>query len=426
MKNIFHHVGGYMTKWLIIATLVGVGGGLSAVILQNMIKFVETMSSTVPLWIAPVIGGILLSIIYLWDELASGFGTNHYICAGNKIPGHLSFKTVFSKLTATAITLGFKGSGGVEGPMLVIGGSLADGISKIPILKGKFTEDDYRMLTICGAAGAIGAIFRSPLGGGIFVVEILYRTSLHYTELFPAMLSSTMGFVIYSMISKGTPLFIIPDYLPNVFNVPLFILAGLLGGIASLIFMFLFKHTQSVFEKIPYKKFHPILGGLLTGIILVVIPQVAGTGTSIIQEMINNNISVSILLLLFIGKILATSFTVASGGSAGLVIPALFIGAISGNLLVSLVPSNEIGLAASLVISGMAASLASVANVPISAAIMLVEMVGLRLGVPATLGSIMGYALGRSHIIYGNTCPDHTEFEEVKEWRESDQNKEDH
>lgn len=426
MKNVFHYAGGYVTKWLIIATLVGIGGGLSAVVLKKAISFVEGMGSFLPLWLAPIIGGVLVSIIYIWDELAAGFGTNHYICAGNKIPGHLSFRTVFSKLTATAVTLGLKGSGGVEGPMLVIGGSLADGISKIPFFKGKFTEDDYRMLTICGAAGAIGAIFKSPLGGGIFVVEVLYRTSLHYTDLFPSMLSSTMGFVIYSMISEGTPMFNIPDYMPNVFNVPLFVLTGIIAGIGSLIFMFVFEYAQKFFQNLPYKKLHPILGGLLTGLILIVVPQAAGTGTNIIQEMIDNNIATNLLFLLFLGKILATSFTVASGGSAGLVIPALFIGAISGNLLLALIPNAEVGLSASLVISGMAASLASIANVPISAAIMLVEMVGLRLGVPATLGSVIGYALGRSHIIYGNTCPTHNEFEEIKEWRQNDQNKEEH
>jgi len=73
MKNVFHYVGGYMTKWLIIATLVGVGGGLSAVALKEAINFVDSASNYIPIWIAPIIGGVLVSIIYLWDELAAGF-----------------------------------------------------------------------------------------------------------------------------------------------------------------------------------------------------------------------------------------------------------------------------------------------------------------------------------------------------------------
>lgn len=426
MKNIFQYVGNYMAKWLLIATLVGTGGGLSAVALKQGINFTSRLSAYVPLWVAPAIGGVLVSILYLWDRGAAGFGTDRYICEVNQRRGHLKFKTLFSKLVATSLTLGFNGSGGVEGPMLVIGGSLADIISKIPIIRGFLNKEDRRILTICGAAGAIGAIFRSPLGGGIFVVEVLYRSSLHYGDLFPAMLSSTMGFVIYSMIADPNPLFSIPNYLPNVYNVPLFILSGIVAGIGSIIFMFVFKWIQKVFTKLPGERIHPIIGGAVTGFIIFFLPRVSGTGTNVIQDMIDTNFPIYLLILIFAGKVIATSFTVASGGSAGLVIPALFIGAIAGNGLSTLLANGDIGLSSSLVVAGMAASLASIANVPIAAAIMLVEMVGLRLGVPATLGSIVGYALGHSRVIYGVTCPDQWQFEEMKRWRKQDANKDSH
>lgn len=425
MAKIFQYVGAYMGKWLVVATMMGIGGGLSAVALKYSIDYISHSNFFIPLWIAPIIGGILVSIFYLWDRRAAGFGTDKYIAAVNKNET-LPFKTLVSKLVATALTIGFRGSGGVEGPMLVMGGSLADGIAKVKSLHKYFTAEDRRTLTICGAAGAVGAIFRSPLGGGIFVVEILYRSSLHYADLFPAMLSSTMGFVIYSMIAQSTPLFTIPDYLPNVFNIPSFILSGILGGVSALLFMEVFRRVQGLFIKLPYSKIHPVFGGLATGIILFLLPDVSGIGTSIIQEMIYKVFPIGLLLLLLLGKILATSFTVASGGSAGLVIPALFIGAASGNLIAALMANGDGGLSASLVITGMAASLASIANVPVAAAIVLVEMVGLRLGVPATLGSIIGYALGHSQVIYGVTSPDHWQFEEIKQWRRNDINKKGH
>lgn len=426
MKNISQYVGKYIIKWLVVATLVGIGGGFTAVALKMLIKFVGNLSSYVHIGLAPLIGGILVTFIYFWDKLASGFGTDHYVCEVNESVGYLKTKTLFSKLIATSITLGFQGSGGVEGPILVIGGSMGKMVSKIPVINKHFTNEDIRILTICGAAGAIGAIFRSPLGGGIFVVEVLYRSSLHYEDLFPAMLSSTMGFVTYSMISDSTPLFIIPNYLPDVYNIPLFILTGIVAGIASLLFMRVFSWTQRFFDKLSYKKIHPILGGAMTGLILLVLPQVGGTGDHIIQQMIDKNFSIIFLILLFLGKILATSFTVASGGSAGLVIPALFIGAISGNGISTLVANGNLGLSSSLVISGMSVSFASIANVPIAAAIMLIEMAGLRLGVPATLGSIVGYAIGHSQIIYGINCPEHLQFEKMKKWRNFDINDESH
>ena len=396
---------------------MGFGGGVSVVGLRILIIFVQEFSNQIPIWIAPAIGGTLVSIIYMWDKLVSNYGTNHYITAVNKTPGLFSFKTFFSKLFATVVTLGFHGSGGITGPMLVIGGSFASGVAKLPIFKGALKEEDYRRLIICGAAGAIGAIFRSPIGGGILVVEILYLTSLHYADLFPAMLSSTMGYVSFSMISHGRPLFIIPDYQSTGFNIALFVIAAIMASLASQLFVQVFQKSQKMFSKIPYKRFHPVIGGILTGIVLLAAPKAAGIGSDIIQEMIITRFPFHILLVLLIGKIAATSFTVSSGGSAGLVIPSLFIGAISGNLLLSILPDQEAGLAAALVTAGMAASLASAVNVPISAAIILMEMVGHNVGVPATIGSIVGFIIGHSNVIYQEVDPDYSDFIKTKEFR---------
>lgn len=417
MKKTFKYISTYMFKWFIIAAILGIGGGLSAVVLMEAINLVSAVSVLGPLWLMPVIGGMLVIIVCFWDKSAAGFGTDRYMRAVNQKKGFIKFKTAISKLIATVFTIGFQGSGGVEGPMLIIGGSIGSTLSRVTILNRFLRKDDNRVMTICGAAGAIGAIFRSPLGGGIFVVELLYKSSLHYHELFPAVLSSTMGYIVYSMLEHGNPLFIIPDYLPNVFNVLSFVLAGILAGILSLVFMVVFSKTSVLFQSMPFKRYQPIIGGIITGIILIYIPQVRGTGSNVIQEMINTPQSYSLLFILFFGKILASSFTITSGGSAGLVIPALFIGAIAGSISNNLLFVTNSGFAASLVISGMAASLASIANVPIAAAIMIIEMVGLGLGVPATIGSILGYAIGHSRTIYGHTCDYENDFEQAKKFR---------
>ncbi|SFI26014.1 chloride channel protein, CIC family [Tindallia magadiensis] len=419
MRKTLPYIGKYMSKWLIVATFMGFGGGISAVALKQAIHLMEAGSLFLPLAFAPVVGGIILSIILLWDPIAAGFGSDHYIYEVNHDKKYLAGKTMLSKLFSTAVTLGFRGSGGVEGPMLVIGGSIGDIFSRIPILNRFYHKEDERILTICGAAGGIGAIFHSPLGGGIFVVEVLYKSSLHYGDLFPAILSSTMGFVIYGVFAESTPLFYAPSYSPDVMNVHWFILTGILAGVVSLLFMTSFGVIQKLFAKLPRRGIHPILGGILTGALLFYLPDVGGTGTHMIQRMINGSFPMAFLLLLLAGKVFATSFTVASGGSAGLVIPSLFLGAITGNLLSSVLVADA-GLNASLVIAGMAASLASVANVPVAAAIMLIEMVGLQLGVPATLGSIVGYAIGHSRVIYGVTHPDQWQFEETIKWRSID------
>lgn len=423
MKKSLPYIGGYMTKWLVVATLVGIGGGLSSTVLKKAIELVSKYSSNLPLFTAPALGGAVVSLIYLWDIQAAGFGTDRYMSEVNLKAGYLKLKTLFSKLFATSITLGFSGSGGVEGPMLVIGGSLAHAVSNIPILRNFFNEKDSRTLVICGAAGALGAILHSPLGGGIFAVEVLYRSSLHYDDLFPAMLSSTMGFVVYSLVLNPTEshtMFQIEHGDLDLNNIPYFIAAAILAGFISLLFMEVFGFVQRFFLKIPRKSLHPIIGGIFTGAVLLVVPKSAGIGSNIIQEMIDHSLPVSFLLLLLVGKILATSFTIGSGGSGGLVIPSMFLGAIAGSMAALVFSGGDPSLSSALVVSGMAACLAGVANVPIAASIMIVEMAGVNFGVPAVIGSVLGYAIGHSKVIYGVINPDHSQFNEINEWKRFD------
>lgn len=417
-----NYVSGYMIKWFLFATIMGLGGGVSAIILYRSINYVGVLGNKLPLWLAPAIGGALVCFIYYFDRDAMGLGTNRYITSINIKSGKMKKRTFVSKILATAVTLGFKGSGGVEGPMVLVGGSLANSVSKLPFINKFVNIEDRRIMTVCGAAAAVGAIFRSPLGGGIFVVEVLYKSSLHYNELFPAILSSTIGYAVFSMFSNGNPLFFIPDYTPNMTNIPFFVLSGIIAGIVALIFMWIFDHSVKWFRKYKYiKKFRPLVGGLFAGVVFLIAPQASGIGIEVIQDLITGGaLPFYVLGILLVGKILATSFTVGSDGSGGLVIPALFIGAVCGNFMVSALSINDIGFSASLVISGMAASLASIANVPVAASVLIIEMVGLRLGVPATIGSIVGYVVGHSKVIYDTTNVKEKEFEFAKTFRKRD------
>ncbi len=404
----------YIVKWVVIASVVGAAGGIAAVILRTIIEQVARHTVFLPLWLAPAVGGLLVMWICFWDFDAAGFGTDRYIVSVNRRHGDMRRKTAFTKLAATGITLGFRGSGGVEGPMVVIGGSIANVIDHVPGVRRLLSDHDRRILTICGAAGSIGAVFHSPLAGGIFAVEVLYRSSLHYADLFPAMLSSSMGFVAYGLLRQAAPLFSIPDYIPDVGNVPYFLLAGVVSGFASLLFVRVFSGVSGAFRRLPRSGFHPVMGGLGAGLVLVLAPDAAGIGIDVIQDLIFTVQPVAFLLMLLIVKILATAFTIGSGGSAGLVIPALFIGAVCGNVIAGVLSVEDPGLVASLVISGMAASLAGVANVPVSAAVLLVEMVGLRLGVPATLGAVTGYVIGKGRVIYGDAYGHDADFLESR------------
>lgn len=413
----------YMLKWLFFATLVGIGGGISAIILNESIALVSQVSSTIPIWLGPIIGGGLVVLIAKVDEEVFGSGSPKYIDAVNLDNGEVKRRTWLSKLVASASTIGFNGSGGVEGPMLLMGSSFANLITKIKFLRKWTTDDDRRILSIAGAAGAIGAIFRSPLGGGIFAAEILYKSSLHYSDIFPAVLSSTVGFIVYSTFGTADPMFIMTDYQTNPRNIIYYVLAGLLAGYMTIIFTNIFHKIETYTDWLNKKglgTYLPIIGGLLTGVVLLFVPEAAGTGTRFIQQLIHQPLTISFLLILVVGKIFATSFTVAFRGSAGLVIPALFIGAVSGGIISSLFGFGTNGIHSALITAGMSGALASVANVPIAATILIIEMVGYHVGGAAVIGSVVGFLVGHHRMIYINFKPDDKGFNQAKEFRKLD------
>jgi len=110
---------------------------------------------------------------------------------------------------------------------------------------------------------------------------------------------------------------------------------------------------------------------------------------------------------LLLGKIFATSFTIGSGGSAGKVIPSLYIGALSGCIISGMVLSNDQALHHSLVVVGMSASLSAIGNVPMASMVMIIEMLGLELGISAVIGALLGYIIGNSDKFYQITHDPH-------------------
>ncbi|SDZ23661.1 chloride channel protein, partial [Tindallia californiensis] len=115
------------------------------------------------------------------------------------------------------------------------------------------------------------------------------------------------AFPLSGVFADSTSLFYAPSYSPDVTNVHWFILTGILAGVVSLLFMSFFGSIQKLFTKLPRKGTHPILGGILTGILLFYLPDVGGTGTAMIQGMINGSFPIAFLCFLLVGKMLATS-----------------------------------------------------------------------------------------------------------------------
>lgn len=383
----------YIVKWFLAAIILGFLGSVVAGGIIISIDFLSEFRTEYPLFLAPLIAIPLLLILYKITPRASGYGTSVYLHNVNMDTDKASFKEAITKSLATIITLGAGGSGGLEGPALVIGSSLASPFKKL------FDEENIRPLLITGAAALLGAVFHSPIGAGLFVAEITYRSSLHYKSAFPALLASIFGFLFSKYMFHHHAILEFTNTTLEIKTIPLVVVASFLGGVVALLYSFTFdKFINWSLVKFPLY-LRVIISGILISIAMYVVPNATGIGVDVIHQISHMELGYTALITLIIAKILITSFTSGLGGSAGLILPALMIGSAAGAIVFQVLPLDSVFIAP-LIVAGMAAALTGVSNAPIASTIFMLEMVGIELAVVAFIGSIMGYALANQHTIY--------------------------
>ena len=194
--------------WFISACLAGVVGTLIVYIfnfLYTLITSVILNNSTFPVFIYPILGAILVgSVIYRIEPKSMGEGLPSYLASLKDKNGQLPFKETFFKFWAALITLSTFGNGGFIGPIGRVTSGLMSSIGKF--LAGRVMRSSYiHMYTICGLSAAIGALLGSPVGAGIFAVEIIQKTDMKYRDLFPSILSSSFS-VYFSRIIGLKPI----------------------------------------------------------------------------------------------------------------------------------------------------------------------------------------------------------------------------
>lgn len=344
------------------------------------------------LWLIPfvlVIGGLISGfIVYKYAPEAEGHGTDTAVKAFHRQSGKIRPIVTPIKILASAITIGSGGSAGREGPTALF--SAGFGSMYANVLKR--SDRERRLCVLVGMAAGLSAIFRSPIGTAIFAVEVLYSDMEFETEaLIYTMLGSIIAYTINSVLVGWGPLFQIPGNLTveHFSDYAWYILLGIASGIVGTILPNIFYYTRDLFKKIPIKNhFKPAIGGLGVGLIALAFPQVLGGGYGWIQEAINGNLTISLLLILLLGKIVAFALTVSSGGSGGVFAPALFVGAMLGAFIAEVFHQPP----AAFAVVGMAAIFGSSARVPIATLLMVSEMTGgYNLLVPAALAVILSY-----------------------------------
>ena len=365
----------------------------------------------------PAIGGLIAGIlIYRYAPEAEGHGTDAVIDAYHQQGGFIRKRVPVIKTFASAITIGTGGSAGREGPIAQIGAGFGSYLAD----RLKLDDKSRRMMLLCGAAGGIGSIFRSPLGGALFTISVLYKRDSEFESLVPAFISSIIAYSVFCSFFGWGSLFATPEY---VFEHPLELvfdaLLGLLCGLVGILYINVFYGMRDIFRKLGIRNYmKPAIGGLLLGILALVLQQscgygydILGMGYGIIQSAIDGKLAFEILVLLVLAKIIATSFTISSGGSGGVFAPSLVIGAMLGGAFGIAAHALFPGVigelqSTSFVLIGMAALLSGVARVPIAAIVMVSELSGnYNLLPPLMFASTIAYLVTSNWTIYEKQVP---------------------
>lgn len=351
----------------------------------------------------PTLGGLASGIIvYSFAPEAEGHGTDAVIEAVHNKGGKIRGRVPIIKTIASAITIGSGGSAGREGPIAQIGAGFASILSQ----KLKLSPKERELLVICGAGAGIGSIFKAPFGGALFGIEVLYKRDYEVEAFIPAIISSFIGYGVFALATGWQPIFIAPPYTFNPIELPFFAILGIISGIVSILYITVFYGLRDKFFKqmrIP-DHFKPAIGGFLLGLMAYFFPAVLGPGYGWLQLSMAGKLALSLMVILIFAKILATSFTISSGGSGGVFAPSAFIGAMLGGaigLIFHMLFPTVVSKPEIFALIGMGAFFSGAAKVPIAAIIIISEMTGdYNILIPAILASSMAYLVSGDYTIY--------------------------
>ncbi|MCD6567799.1 MAG: chloride channel protein [Dehalococcoidia bacterium] len=375
---------------LILSVIVGVGGGFGAVAFRWLIGafhriFFDDMVGSLSVLgnyaviLAPVVGGLIVGCIIYFTRTGEtkGHGVPEVMEAVWRHGGRIRPRVAAVKVLASSICLGSGGSAGREGPIVQIGSSIGSSLAQW----FRLPDEWVKTLVACGAAAGISATFNAPIGGIFFALEVILGRVLSPRLNF-VVVSSVVADVIAHIFLGDFRAFSVPaEYtLNNYGELPLYILLGLFAGLIAVLFTRSLYKIEDVFDALKMPEYlKPALGGLAIGIMGYCYPYLFGVGYDGIDQALAGNIAISSLAALLFLKILATSFTLGSGGSGGIFAPSLFMGAMLGGLFGEAAHGflpGVVGPSGAYALVGMAAVSAGTTWAPITSFLILFEMTG--------------------------------------------------
>lgn len=418
---------------IILALIVGFFAAVAAfslhwIINQIVLLLTSSFDRTGANWlylVYPVVGIYLTSLFVRYivkDNISHGITRILYAISSNK--SRLKSHNCWSSVIASAITIGFGGSVGAEAPIVLTGSAIGSNLGKL------FHMDRKMLMTLvgCGAAGAIAGIFKAPIAGLVFTLEVL-MIDMTMSALLPILVSCVTATCFIYIFSGNAALFTFHlDSVWSVQRIPACVLLGVTCGLISLYFIRMMGACENVFARF---KDHPhiklAIGGTVLSLLIFLFPALYGEGYSSINmllngrteadwnQVLNNSLFAgqgSLLLpyiaLVLFTKVLATSATNGGGGCGGTFAPSLFIGCLTGFLFSRLWNINELGVYVpekNFALLGMAGVMSGVMHAPLTGIFLIAELTGgYSMFMPLMIVSVCAYLtiiIFEPHSIYG-------------------------
>ncbi len=402
-----------LRKWLIIAPVIGLTTGLiiTGVVVILLQKLWPPVLAFYLAHHWAIVPGLVLGftvtglIMQFFTPDPDEHSTEEIIRSYHEHEGKIDTRSFVPKIAAAITTVGFGGSAALEGPSIYGGGAIGSWLWKIfrrlPLGRLRLEDRDRRIMLICGAAAGMSAVFRAPLTGIVFALEMPYRDDLAHEALVPSLIASVVSFVTLSFFLGATPLFNFSGstaYTGR--DLYWSALLGLIVGLIAMIFVITFRRARRFFVKWRVPHWVKLAtGGLLTGLCGLLFLQFypgnlvpLGPNYEAVGDILSNSHPTSMLIVFSVLKLAATLFTLAAGGVSAMFVPLFLTGGSIGTAFAqSVVHSPVLDLYAAV---GMASFLAAGYKTPLAAVVFVAEATGGHAFIiPALIGAAVSYAV---------------------------------
>jgi len=407
---------------LFLAFLIGLIVGLIALLYNNILDYFTfslldigmelTVLNRLSFLFLPALGGLLVGFIIKYGSMtAKGHGIPAILSSIESKERHLTYRDLLTEGFASAITISTGGSGGRIGPIVEIGAGMGDLIA----YKLDLDLDDYQSFLGCGAAAGIAGLFHAPLGGIMFVTEILFN-KVEKSRLILVALSAISADMVIRW--SGKDLFLADLNLGQVGSAYNFLTAAVIGVFAAIFavaFIYTLHKLSDIFDNLNINIIlKPALGGLLLGVIAFSLPEIMGSGNRVIISLFEQSeFNLGFLLLILIFKIIGTALTLGSGGSGGIFSPSLLIGSLTGIIIG--ISFHRIfpflsGSPVLYALIGMAAVISGVIRAPLTATFIILEFThNYSLTIPLLIASLIAERIASMSGIKSAYSPEYFE-----------------